>query len=118
MTKIIKQTPNEIATRRVNGNFLWTIYTNAPRYKQIEFKSKLIEAGGQNQYTLWQSFNKIQTIEGKEDNFNAEIIGIMVQVMCENDIKLKFELTDLEKLKMKYSAIIQNKQETLPLFRN
>ncbi|MFY8034628.1 MAG: hypothetical protein ACOVMN_08915 [Flexibacteraceae bacterium] len=118
MTKIIKQTPNEIATRRVNGNFLWTIYTNAPRYKQIEFKSKLIEAGGQNQYTLWQSFNKIQTIEGKEDNFNAEIIGIMVQVMCENDIKLKFELTDLEKLKMKYCAIIQNKQETLPLFRN
>jgi len=118
MTKAIKQTPNEIATRRVNGNFLWTIYTNAPRYKQIEFKTKLIEAGGQNQYTLWQSFNKIQTLEGKEDNFNAEIVGIMVQVMCENEIKLKFELTDLEKLRMKYSLISRCKQENLPLFNN
>lgn len=111
-------TPNTIATRRVNGNFLWTVYSNALRYKQLEFKQRLIDLSGGNEQTLWQSFNRVQTIEGKEDNFNAEIIGVMVQIFCENEIKVKFELTDLEKLKMKYSAIIQNKQETLPLFRN
>ena len=101
--------------RRISGNFLWTIYANAPRHKQMEFKERLIEAGG-TAFSLWQSFNKIQSVAGKEDNFNAEIVGTMVQVFCEDAIKVKYNLTDLEKLRFKSEQIERNAKEVLPIF--
>lgn len=107
----IKRTP----IRRVSGNFLWTIYANAPRHKQMEFKERLIEAGG-TAFSLWQSFNKIQSVAGKEDNFNAEIVGTMVQIFCEDKIKLMYNLTDLEKLKLKNEQIEYNSKIVLPIF--
>ncbi len=107
----IKRTP----IRRVSGNFLWTIYANAPRHKQMEFKERLIEAGG-TAFSLWQSFNKIQSVAGKEDNFNAEIVGNMVQIFCEDKIKLMYNLTDLEKLKLKNEQIECNSKTVLPMF--
>ncbi|MDI9878925.1 hypothetical protein [Flectobacillus longus] len=97
--------------KRLNGNFLWTVYINAPRYKQVEFKEKLIELSGGNEQTLWQSFNRVQTIETKNDNFNSEIVGLMVQTFCEDTIKMKYTLTDVEKIREKAKQIESTKSQ-------
>ncbi len=101
---------------RTTGNFLWDIFASALPSKQMEFKEKLVEMSGGTPFKLWQSFNRIQTDVNKDDNFNSDIIGVMVQVFCENEIKVKFELTDVQKLRLKHKMIKQQ-QTTLPLWK-
>jgi len=109
---------SNIVRTRQKGNFLWDIYSNALPYKQLEFKDKLLKKSDGNPFKLWQSFNRIQTDEEKSDNFNAQIIGEMVQVFCEIEIKQKLDLTDLEKLELKHKKLIeQQKQTKLPLWK-
>lgn len=103
---------------RNTGNFLWDIYSNALPSQQMRFKEILLEKSNGNANKMWQSFMKIQSDIEKSDNFNAEIIGVMVQTFVEDEIKLKFDLTDLEKLKMKHKRIQQvNSQTTLPVWK-
>ncbi len=97
---------------RINGNFLWEIFASALPSKQLEFKEELVKMSGGTPFKLWQSFNRIQTDVNKDDNFNSDIIGVMVQVFCETDIKVKFDLTDVQKLRLKYKNIQKAKQQT------
>lgn len=102
---------SNIVRTRQKGNFLWDIYSTALPYKQLEFKEKLVQKSNGSAFKLWQSFNRIQTDPEKKENFNAEIIGEMVQIFCEQEIKLKFELTDLEKLELKHTKLLQQQQQ-------
>lgn len=83
---------------RTKGNFLWHIYANADKAKQMLFKSKLFLSS--HDETLWNKFNRFQTLEEKVNGFDAEIIGIMVQCFVSDDIKKRADSTDLEKLKL------------------
>lgn len=87
---------------RTKGNFLFKVYCSADKAKQMLFKSKLYEAT--NDLTLWNKFNRFQSVEGKEDGFDAEIVGIMVQVFASEQVRKAHYMTDLEKLVFVYES--------------
>jgi hypothetical protein len=93
------------------GNFLWTIYTRSLPYQQQMLKDKLLQLSGGNEDKLWQTFLRYQTAPEKDSGFNADVIGIMVQVFCEEDIKVKFDKTDVEKLRIKADRIRLQEQQ-------
>lgn len=102
MTQFTNNHKSSLVRTRSIGNFLWRIYSRALPYQQLEFKNKLMLLSDGNEDKLWQSFMRVQTKPEKDEQFNAEIIGTMVQVFCETDIKTKYDLTDLEKLRLKH----------------
>lgn len=102
--------------KRTTGNWLWKIYSTATQVKQLLFKTELLELR-EGKDTLWNSFNRTETQENKLENFNAEVVGAMVKTLLDEEIKLKFQLTDLEKLKFKFRQIeLQESQTVLPLY--
>jgi hypothetical protein len=102
-----------VRTRTI-GNFLWHIYASAMPYQQAKFKQELLDLSSGNEDKMWQSFMRVQTAPDKQSGFSAEIVGVMVQVFCEDSIKVMFSLTDLQKLQKKYNELqLQKKQKTV-----
>lgn len=96
------------------GNFLWTVYTRSLPYQQQMLKDKLLEMSGGKEDKLWQTFLRNHTSPDKDSGFNAEIIGVMVQIFCEDEIKVKHQITDVDKLRLKVAKIeLEEKQAKL-----
>lgn len=83
---------------RTKGNFLWHIYASSDKATQMLFKSKLFQSSQDE--TLWNKFNRFQSVEGKHNGFDAEIIGVMVQCFASQEIKNRADFTDLQKLEL------------------
>ena len=76
-----------------NGNFLKKIVLACEKPTQYKLQTELQK----NQ--LWERFKRTQLVANKESQFDAEIIGIVVQVIIpEERIKEMWRLPDLEKL--------------------
>lgn len=76
-----------------NGNFLKNIILACEKPTQYKLQTELQK----NQ--LWERFKRTQLVAEKQSQFDAEIIGIVVQVILPEDrIKEMWRLPDLEKL--------------------
>lgn len=89
-----------IVRTRTNGNFLFRIFEKSPIELQVKLKGELVKRN------LWRSFNDAQTLHTKIKNFDAEIIGLCVQILITDPVILKiWAKSDLEKLFLFWAEI-------------
>ena len=108
----------KLTRKRVQGNFLFEIYSNAKLSNQALLKERLADLTNEQTEKFgklfkdnWENFLRTQTHVTKVSGFDSEIIGICVKTLITDVcIMTDTNLTDLEKL---YAFWAQMKAENI-----